>query len=112
MQLKHLCVIATAEEFQKFSSSEVFCFCLSFVRLEKSYLDLMFIYNKHMYSQKMIDFISNSDQLPWYENRILLHKIKTYSANFKDFSMENQSKKVLSLLYCSHMKYLKRIKLN
>lgn len=90
VQLKHLHMIATAEEFQALSSSEVFCFCFSFVRLEKSYLDLMF---KHIYSQERVDSDSNPEQIPWYENKILVEKIKTYSANFKDFCKENQTKK-------------------
>jgi len=70
----------------------VFCFCLSFAQLDNSFLDLMF---RHTYSQeKMNSYSSNnsSNNLFWYENNTLLDKLKTYSANFKEFSMENLNK--------------------
>jgi len=92
MHLKHLQLINTAEEFQTLSSSTVFCFCLSFIQLDNSFLDLMF---RHTYSQEKIDSYSSNDSsnnLFWYENNTLLDKLKTYSANFKEFSMENLNK--------------------
>ena len=92
MHLKHLQMISTAQEFQTLASSVVFCFCLSFVKFDKSYLNSMY---KHMYSQQNVEVDScngSPDNLPWYENKMLLSKLKTYSANFKEFCMENQNK--------------------
>ena len=89
MHLKHLRMINKAQEFQALASSAVFCFCLSFIQNDKSYLDLMF---KHMYCQERVEsYNSSPHHLPWYENRSFLDKLKIYSVNFKEFCMENQN---------------------
>ena len=78
--LKHLHTINKAQEFETLASSAVFCFCLSFVQDDKSYLDLMF---KHMHSQERLDsYNSSPHHLPWYKNKINLKFIQLILKNF------------------------------
>ena len=90
MHLKHLHVVNTVEELQTLSTSALYCFCLSFVQLDNSYLDSMF---KYIYLQEKVESNSSSlAPLSWFEDSTLLLKLKTASVNFKEFFAENLNK--------------------